>query len=218
MTEPNDVESRDGQTASDALVRNQTNVEIVLKTMSTWFLIAGIFLLLIGGLTIMFPLFTAMAIEGVIGAAFLFAGVAHAFHAFQSRQWEGRVSAFLLAAIFIAGGAVLFASPVAGIQSIALVIGMVIFVESVCKLLFYRKLQLPNPVLWIADGCIGIVLAILIFAGWPQDAAWVIGMLIGVRIGFTGVILIAASKKLKKSFVLNPQQVELTFGDRTQFH
>ena len=196
MSELNRSESPNDGVVSGTLEVDNNDVKIMFRAMSTWFLIAGYSLILIGILTILFPFVASLALEGFVGIAFLLVGLSHAFHSFQSQHWSGRLSGFLIASIFMLGGLSLFAAPMAGIQSIALIIGVIILVESLSKLIFSRKLQLPNPVLWIVDGCVGIVFAILILANWPQDAVWVVGLLIGIRIAFTGAILVAASRAL----------------------
>ena len=167
------------------------------KAVSSWFLVGGSLLVLVGGLTIFFPLIAAMAIEAVVGIGFLLSGTTYALHAFKNEQEKERIFGYLLAAIYIIGGVLLFAAPMAGIRALALAMGAVLLIESISKIILARKLSASKPGIWIVDGIIGIVIAAVVLTFWPEDSIWVVGLLVGMRIVLTGVILIVASRKVE---------------------
>ena len=167
------------------------------KTVSSWFLVAGSLLVLVGGLTVFFPFVAAMAIEAVVGVGFLLAGITYAYNAFRNEQKKERIFGYVLAAIYSIGGILLFAAPMAGIEALALAMGAVLLIESLAKIIFSKKLSATNPGIWVVDGIIGVLIAAVVLTFWPEDSIWVVGLLIGMRIVFTGVILIFASRKVQ---------------------
>ena len=192
---------------NDAGIRNSTPVSTIeinpadaatiKRTVSSWFFIAGALLLIVGGATVVFPFIAAMAIEFVVGTGFLLAGAAYAYNAFKNSQPKERLYSYLVAAIYTIGGILLFAAPMVGIEAIALAMGIVLLIESLSKIILSKKLSATNPTVWIIDGIIGVAIAAIVLIFWPEDSIWVVGLLVGVRIMLTGILLITASRKVK---------------------
>ena len=191
------------ETTDDAVVTtativdgDQTGSANLTKNVSAWFRIAGYLLLVVGAITIIFPLVAAMALEAAVGIGFLMAGLTYAFKARKNLQTNERVFGYLVAAIYILGGILLFAAPMSGIRALALAMGAVLLIESISKIILSKKLSADHPNIWIIDGIIGVVIAALILIFWPEDSIWVVGLLVGTRIALTGALLIAVSKKV----------------------
>ena len=108
-----------------------------------------------------------------------------------------RLYSYLVAAIYTIGGILLFAAPMVGIEAIALAMGIVLLIESLSKIILSKKLSATNPTVWIIDGIIGVAIAAIVLIFWPEDSIWVVGLLVGVRIMLTGILLITASRKVK---------------------
>jgi uncharacterized membrane protein HdeD (DUF308 family) len=52
---------------------------------------------------------------------------------------------------------------------------------------------------FLLDGLVGVLLGVLIWADWPSDASWMIGLFVGVRLVFAGwtmIMLALASRRL----------------------
>jgi len=67
--------------------------------------------------------------------------------------------------------------------------------EAIGKILFALDLH-KHSHRWgwaLASGILDLVLAALIFSGWPSTAAWAIGLLVGVNMIFFGISLVMIS-------------------------
>lgn len=178
-----------------------------LKVVSSWFLIAGILLMLIGIMSIVFPLFIALAIETIVAVCFLFAAVTYAIHASQVRHLKSVWHSALWAIVYFVGGVMLFMAPMIGIAAIAMVLAVAIFVESVSKIMFARQIGMERPGLWILDGVVGIILAGMIWWYWPEDSVWIVGLLVGLRLVFAGAVMIIFAGRINQPG--NKIQVEI---------
>jgi uncharacterized membrane protein HdeD (DUF308 family) len=50
----------------------------------------------------------------------------------------------------------------------------------------------------VASGLINLLLAFLIWSGWPNSATWVIGLFVGINMIFLGVPLLTAAVAARK--------------------
>ncbi len=112
-------------------------------------------------------------------------------HALRARHWRGhRLS--LAASLFALGiGAVLVMFPQSGILSLALLVAVFFIASGVLRILLAWRLKPMDHWLWLLfSGALGLLMALLILLLWPEAAGWVIGILLGIDLLFSGVTLI----------------------------
>jgi uncharacterized membrane protein HdeD (DUF308 family) len=89
-------------------------------------------------------------------------------------------------------GAILIARPLQGVITLTIVMTTIFVIEGVAAVfvaLEYRR-YLRNWSWTLFSGLINLVLAYLIWQGWPSTATWVIGLYVGINMIFLGVPLI----------------------------
>lgn len=155
------------------------------------FLVLGIVLVVLGMAAVSLPFFSTWAIEIMLGWIFVFGGVAKLVDTFHSKKWGGFFLKFLSSLLYVAAGILLLVYPLQGVLTLTIVLAVVFIVEGVFKIV--ASLQLRPMTAWgwlLFSGIIALVLGLFIWAEWPSDAKWVIGIIVGINMLFGGWTLI----------------------------
>ncbi|WP_394741369.1 HdeD family acid-resistance protein [Natronococcus roseus] len=156
--------------------------------------IAGGVVALLGLLAILLPFATGLAITFVVGALLVVGGIVHAGHAFTARGWRGSLWQLALAAVSIGAGLLLLVNPILGLLSLTMLVVAYLLVDGLAELGVSLRMAGEPGRAWIAaSGVLSLVLAGLLWAGFPATAAWVIGLLVGISLLTTGVSMAAVA-------------------------
>jgi uncharacterized membrane protein HdeD (DUF308 family) len=93
-------------------------------------------------------------------------------------------------------GVILLVTPLAGVASLAVLIGSFMFGSGIARTMLAFSLYSQKGWGWVLfDGLLSIGLAILIAIDWPRSSLAIIGMLIGISLISAGVwrILLSAN-------------------------
>jgi uncharacterized membrane protein HdeD (DUF308 family) len=160
----------------------------LVRHVSGMSLISGILLILLGLVAIAAPLDTSVLAIKVIAGVMVLGGIAHFVHSWESEGLGRLLWALLVACLYVAAGLWVWSHPLAGVVSMALVLGFVFVAEGVMALVAYA---LDRPVVrseWLlVNGALSLILGLMIINRWPSNALWVIGALVGVNLLVTGV-------------------------------
>lgn len=169
-----------------------------LSGMSRWFKGVGLAVLLAGILAAALPQIATLTVELLVGAVLLFTGVMHLVHAFQVSRWRSTTWEMLLAAIFLLAAAVFLLYPFSGALALTLLLGFFFLIHGGFKIPLALALrQRPGWGWMLASGILSIILGMLLLIGLPGTALWVIGLILGVDLIFTGITLMIIGAKVK---------------------
>lgn len=153
-----------------------------------WFFALGVLLLLFGFAVIIFPVAGTFAVEILFGIILLFAGLTQVVLAFQARKWGGFLFTFLAGLLYLFVGLLFLVYPLQGIITLTLLLGIALIIGGIFKVALAFKIKPDIYWEWLTfDGILSLVLGALILAGWPSDAVWVIGLLFGIDLLFSGL-------------------------------
>lgn len=158
----------------------------------TLFLFQGILLLVLGMLAVALPNVSTLGIELLVGWLFIIGGVVRVVTIFRKRHMPGFWWFLGSGIIAMALGAILLARPLQGVITLTVVMALFFVVEGVAAVfvaLEFRQ-HLRHWASMLVSGLINLVLAYLIWRGWPNTATWVIGLYVGIYMIFLGVPLI----------------------------
>jgi uncharacterized membrane protein HdeD (DUF308 family) len=156
------------------------------------FLLQGIVMCALGLAAVALPYVWTLAIDIAIGWLFCVGGVVRVVSLLQARKLAGRWWALLGAVAAIAIGVLLALRPLEGVLALTLMLIALFLVEGVSAIfaaLDWRH-HASNWGWLLLSGIIDLVLAALIWLGWPATAAWAIGLLTGVNLFFLGLSLV----------------------------
>jgi uncharacterized membrane protein HdeD (DUF308 family) len=156
------------------------------------FLFQGILMLILGMLAVALPNISTLEIELLVGWLLIVGGFFRAATIFGKRHMPGFWWSLLSAVLAVALGTILIARPLQGVITLTIVMTVFFVIEGVAAVLIaleYRR-YLRNWSWTLLSGLINLVLAYLIWNGWPSTATWVIGLYVGINLIFLGVQLI----------------------------
>jgi len=179
----------DGQRATEigAAVAN------AVREHSTFFLIEGIILIILGALAIFLTPFATFAVTIILGWIFLVSGIVGLITTFGASRAPGFWWALLSALIAIGAGIILFVEPITGALSLTLVLIAFFVVEGITSIMYAleHRRELSGRWEWmLISGIVDLLLAGIIFAGFSGTAAWALGLLVGINMIFGGVALV----------------------------
>ena len=106
-----------------------------------WLFTVGGLLVLAGLSALAIPFVASIAVEAVVGWAFVLAGLVQLAYALRTKGWGGFTWQILIGAIFLLGGLTLITNPVAGLLSLTLVIIATFLASGVIKILVGFRLR-----------------------------------------------------------------------------
>jgi uncharacterized membrane protein HdeD (DUF308 family) len=173
-----------------------------IRQHSTFFLVEGIVLLVLGALAIMLPPFATIAVTIIFGWIFLVSGLIGWVTTLGARGAPGFWWSLLSAVLATAAGLLLLIRPAGGALSLTLLLIAFFVIEGVVSILYAleHRRELSGRWEWmLVSGVIDLVLAGIIFAGLPGTAAWALGVLVGVNMIFGGIAMVAMALHARRS-------------------
>ena len=178
---------------------NQTDIDglrrrLALTIQEHWklFLAQGIVMMILGCLAVAVPILATLAVEIFVGWLFFVAGIFRAISVWHSRQMPGFAWSFLAAVLAIVLGIILIARPLAGVLTLTMVLVAFFVIQGIASIAaaIEHRRHLPSWGWVLFSGIIDLLLAYLIWRGWPSSASWAIGLLVGINMIFLGLSLV----------------------------
>jgi uncharacterized membrane protein HdeD (DUF308 family) len=105
------------------------------------------------------------------------------------RSW----SRFFLGLISLVAGALIIAHPLFNLAFLTLLLGAYFIGSGIARLFESRESS------WmVASGILGILLGIIVLAGWPGTSAFTIGLLVGINVLAGGIATTVFGTKLQQ--------------------
>jgi len=166
---------------------NSTPAEFARAT-TTWAILSGLLLIVLGFIAIAFPLFAAAAINGILSWLLMLAGVIHILLAFKAHGAGHVIWKLLVGVAYLCFGIFLLLYPAIGITSLTLLIATLFLIEGVFTIILYFRMRAMGGSIWtLVDGIITLILGLMIYEHWPSSSVWAIGTLVGVSLISSGV-------------------------------
>jgi uncharacterized membrane protein HdeD (DUF308 family) len=168
-----------------------------LRKFKLWFKIYGVILIILGAVSIILPGIATLATTITVGWLLIAGGIFGLISVVQSGTSSPGFWWNLLTAIVcvLAGGVILF-NPIKGVLTLTIILAAYLLATGVTKgfMAFHYRNAIPKAWGWMLfSALIDIVLGVMIIAGLPGSAIWVLGLLVGINLLFTGVALITAA-------------------------
>lgn len=182
--------------------RTYTIPEVIeaMKSKQKRFLALGIVMLILGAAAVVVPNVATFAVEIFVGWLFTLCGAIQAICAFQSRKARSFFLHILGAVLYLAAGVLLLAYPLQGEITLTAIVVALFIVGGAFKIVAAIQLRsVPNWGWLLVSGIVTLMLGAFIWANWPGDAVWVIGLLVGIDLVFNGLWMTALSYGLRKS-------------------
>ena len=156
------------------------------------FLAEGIVMMVLGLLAIAVPEVATLAITIFIGWLFFVGGIFRTISVLQHRTMPGFAWSLLTAVLAIVLGLILILRPISGVLTLTIALAAFFIIEGISAILLAieHRRHLPSWGWVLFSGLVDLLLAFLIWDGWPSSAGWAIGLLVGINMVFVGLSLI----------------------------
>jgi len=164
-----------------------TSAGTFVKKSVSWSIGLSVLMIVAGILAIASPLAAGIAVNVVVAWLLVFSGCVHLVFSWYTRSTGGFLWELLVGILYIVIGGYLLVHPVAGLLSLTIALAMYLFLEAILEFVLGLTLRpLPGSGWLLFDGIITLILAVMIWRTWPSNAAWVIGLLVGISMLFSG--------------------------------
>lgn len=157
-----------------------------------YFLASGIAFLVLGTIALAYATLTTLASVFVFGVALLFGGMFQTVHAFKmsTSKWSGFLLDLLVGVLYIIAGLLMAVHPLAGAQSLTLLLASFFVAVGVFRAMVALLLRPPSWEWLLVSGMVTFLLGMIVWGQWPESALGVIGTLVAIDMIFNGVWLV----------------------------
>lgn len=174
--------------------------------------VGGAIIALLGLLAIAFPFVTGLSLSIFLGATLVVGALVHVAHAFSPESFWGAVWQVILAVVYGVAGISLMANPVLGLTTLTLLAIAYLLANGVVMVGWSLVGRGNDGWLWLlASGSLSVLLAVVLWLGFPSTALWTVGVLFGVNLLVTGVSLVMVGMSSRRPATETP-----TTGERQQ--
>jgi len=163
-----------------------------------WFLFLGILMLVSGLLALTFPFFASVAAISALSIILMVAGVATIIGSFWTGKWSGFLVNLLVGMLYVAAGFVVSDRPLVSILLLTIFVAVSFMVMGLFRILAALTIRFPQWGWTLLNGAVTFVLGLAIYRQLPYSAVWVIGLLVGVELLFSGWTWIMLSLEIRK--------------------
>lgn len=163
-----------------------------LSKSRSWLITGGVLSLFVGFSAMSFPLLFSVVIVQVL-AAFIFAsGIISLALAIFGKHSGHRILEAFMAVIRIAAGAALIVCIQSSVMVITLIFAIFLILEGLFLAIGAFKLRGHGGWVWtLISGIAALILGAMVYARWPSDSTWVLGLFFGINLIFSGSSLLA---------------------------
>jgi uncharacterized membrane protein HdeD (DUF308 family) len=190
MTLPNDFE------------KMRSEMSAAVKAHWKAFLFEGILLVILGLAAMIVPPLASLAVTIFLGWMFLISGIGGLIVTYWARNMPGFWWSLISAALAVLAGGILLARPMQGLLTLTIVVGAYFLAEGVASIMYAleHRRELTGRWSWIlVAGLMDILIALIVIAGLPGSAEWVLGLLVGINLLFGGATLIGMALAARNS-------------------
>ncbi len=148
----------------------------------------GVVILLLGIFAMASPLVAGKSVAMIVGVLLIIGGLGQLLFAFKT---DMGVLAVILGGLTVALGGYMLANLGTALAAMTIFLTLYLIVSGILDSIFAFQIKPANG--WgmvLFSGLLSVLLGILIWSQFPLSGAWAIGILLGIRLFFTGSVLV----------------------------
>lgn len=161
-----------------------------IRSSWSWFLVLGILFIILGAVCVIGDVTATFATVLVFGWLLLISGIFALIHGFRTHTWSGFLLSLLSALFRGFTGYLLIRYPLAGAESLTLILASFFIVGGLFRAIGAGMLKFPRWGWSVFSGLVSLVLGIMLLVQFPISSIWFIGFAIGVDLIVDGASLI----------------------------
>ena len=167
---------------------------------SSTLMLIGVVLVIFGVLLLLSPAAVGGAVVKLVALILVVTGVVQLMHSLRSGTVTNRTVAAVLGAIVAGVGVLVWFNPELGSGFLTALLIIFFVVNGLWKISYAMRFRRFSGWAWLlASGTLSLVFVWLLWMQWPLSGAWAIGVLVGLDLLLTGVVLILLARALRKA-------------------
>ncbi len=188
------------ETATIEIKQIQQKMQHYFHTHWKLFLAEGIFLIILGIIAVLVPHFFTVAIVVSLGWILLFGGIFLISRALLFFRMPGFGWWLFMGILQLLIGYLFLAQPLEGILTLTMLMTLFFALEGLAKISFALMMRpLAHWGYVLFSGLTALILAVVVWMGWPGSADWLLGLFFGINLFFGGWSLVNISLRYKDS-------------------
>jgi len=174
-----------------------------LKKNTTWYLMLGIGLVILGMLAVIFAFSSTIFSVIYLGVFLVVIGFFEIVKAFKINRWGHFLLHLILGILYMMAGVYIVMYPAENAIGLTLFLAILLIVAGILRIVFALVRTVPHKGWLIVNGVLTLILGLLIWRQWPMSGLWVIGMFVGIDAmitGWTWIMVALAAKQLVKNY------------------
>jgi len=144
------------------------------------------------------PILVGFSLLWVLGILVAVAGLCRMFWAFQTGSLGKGVLVFAIGGLTLLAGIVLLANPMFASGVLTIVLAIYFMVDGAAEIgAAFGQPRGSGRGLLLFGGTVSIVLGIMIWRQFPLSGVWAIGVLLGIKLLFGGMIMVATGSTVR---------------------
>jgi uncharacterized membrane protein HdeD (DUF308 family) len=171
----------------------------ILKTSKST-LVVGLLILFLGIIAIMYPAMSSHISTLSIGIILTVGGLFRFTFAIFSYSVGSMIMRYLFAIIMIISGIWIFSNPDMGLEALTMFMAIYFIADGITLISYSLTLHvMASSIYMLIGGILSVIFGVMIFYNWPESSHVVIGIYLGIKIIFDGLMLILTSYMVRKS-------------------
>ena len=163
-----------------------------------WFFSLGVLLLVCGVLSIVFPAVSSVAAISVLSVVLMVAGLATIIGSFWTGKWGGFLVQILVGMLYIAASFAMTKDPLLSVAVITAFVAITFIVMGLFRILATLVIRFPQWGWSLLNGCVTFLLGLVILRDFREGDWWIIGLLVGIEMLFSGLAWIMLSLNIRR--------------------
>jgi len=160
----------------------------------------GAVLIILGILAMLAPGVTGLSIAMVLGVLVLIGGIARIIWAFQAHNLGKGIGRFAIGGLTLLCGIMLIGHPFFAVGVLTILLALYFIVDGIFEIFAGVRIGTASGGGWLLfGGIISILLGFIIWTQFPLSGAWALGILLGIKLFMTGLIMITAGSAVSQS-------------------
>ena len=155
---------------------------------------------------------SGIAVTFMVAILLLAAGIAQTIYAFRSETVLSGIGTFLFGGLAVLCGLAMMVFPGKGLAAITMFLAVFFIADGIISLINgFRFRPFKGWGGMVFSGIVSLLLGWMIWSKWPISGIWAVGILVGVRLLFTGwamIILGTVTENLVETAEENVEQAE----------
>ncbi len=158
----------------------------------------GIVLIILGVCVLAAPVVAGAVTVMIVGGLMVIAGLVECFHALRTTTALLRVTWLLMGLVTLICGVLVTAHPVFGLNFLTILLAAYFFSDGFMKIVAAFNFAAHSG-RFVFSGILSFVLAYLIWSNWPLSGGWAVGILVGINLIFTGILMLTVGMSINNS-------------------